>query len=47
MAIDSGVVVPLFTNPTVKFDTVTVDLERPRIFGPDDLAAGAEAVVVF
>jgi hypothetical protein len=32
MAIDSGVVVPLFTNNNVSFDTVTVDLGRPRTF---------------
>jgi len=32
MAIDSGVVVPLFTNSSVPFDTVTVDLGRPRTF---------------
>jgi hypothetical protein len=32
MAIDSGVVEPLFTNLSVSFDTVTVDLERPRTF---------------
>jgi hypothetical protein len=32
MAIDSGVVEPLFTNSSVPFDTMTVDLGRPRTF---------------